>query len=111
MNCLIISFTSLYSKLIDQFGGDVICHGCGDLCDVETTKKYVESKNNYATVKPTCGKSKCKNKTKIKWKCSYPRKSTQKFKFEEKMKRKLRMIELVDENQERKRQKTYHEYN
>ena len=105
--------SSMYTKLIDQYGGDVICYNCGDVLDTSCTKEYLDKKINYSTVKPTCGKKYCLKNKKIKWKTQVPRKSTSKFKHEQTMKRKLETLKLLDQqgNRRRKRQRTYSEYN
>ena len=73
--------TCLYSKLIDKYGGDVICYNCGDIGDILVTKKYIKLKKDFSTVRPTYGIKYCKKDKKQKWKTAYDRKATAPFKY------------------------------
>ena len=71
----------------------------------------MEAKKTYSTVKPTCGENNCLKNKKIKFRRLVPRKSTRKFQYENKLKRKIRTIEAQERrNVQRKRQKLFHEY-
>ena len=70
----------LYSELIHTAGGELICYACSTAVNEERFKKYQKNKLDFATLKPTCSKSKCIKNPKIKLDVGCPCKSEKPFK-------------------------------
>ena len=97
LHCKNILESMLYTKLIDKFGADVLCHGCGDLIPENCLEEYLTRKRKYSQIKPCCHIDRCRKNKKIKWDQAYPSGSTTEFEHEEKFRRKMK-------TQKRKRQ-------